>query len=505
MKSERLFRILGLVDEDLIAGAEAVAPKKQRNWRLILTSAACLALVLGIGAGQLLPRVGGGNSGSSAGAGGGGHDGGTVFMSYGGPVFPLTVAEAAEGVTAERRVVWDFSPITYADGSPRQWGVTATDGYVLTNNTDQDVTLKALYPFTGSLRDLERLSPEIAVDGASIGTELSVGAYPGGFTHAGGNPEETYNLHELNSWEQYKALLSGGAYQDRALTPYSPADIPVVVYEFSDFAAPHEEYQAATQAIGFGLDEAETTVLTYGFNGGSFREGWRQYSYFVPDGMRREPELKVLIFIGKEPESYTLQGYQDGGCDPGEEIDGVSCTVTRREAVLDEIIYEICQYDRTRYSGDGDTPVDFLFRGTMEMLTDYGLLAPGGGMDRYDMGRLDDVISDTLGVTRVMYLRFDVAIPAGGTAEVSARLWKQPSHDFFCSGSENVGIQGYDMVTRLGSVLDFTRQTAALANAEAMEIVRQSFGFDPEAGIFEVELDPDQEHYYMELRVMKKE
>lgn len=503
MKSERLFRILGLVDEDLIDAAEVPAPRRRQGWKPIAAIAACLVLVLGIGWGAGFLRTG--KNSSDATGGGGGHDAGTVFMSYGGPVLPLTAEEAAEGVTAERNITWDFTPTAYADGSPRQWGAAVTDGYVLSNGTEEDVTLSALYPFTGSLRDLESLTPEIAVDGGTVRPELLAGAYPGGFTHGGGDPEETLNLEQLNSWEQYKDLLSGGAYQDRALAPYAETGISVVVYEFSDFAAPHEEYPAATQAAAFDMDEAETTILTYGFNGGEYREGWRRFSYFVPNGVQREKDWKLLIFIGQEPESYTLQGYQDGGCDEGEEIDGVSCSVTRRETTLDEILYEICQYDRTRYSGEDDIPVDYLFRGAMELLMDSGPLASGGSADRYDTGMLDEVISDALAVTRVMYLRFDVTIPAGGTAEVSARLWKQPSHDFYCSGSENVGIQGYDMVTRLGSVLDFTRQTAALVNAEALEIVRQSFGFDPEAGIFEVELDMDQEHYYLELRVRKEE
>ena len=502
MRSERLFRILGLVDQDLIDGAEAPVSKRRRGWRPMAAIAACLVLALGAGWGAGVLRMGG-NSSDTAG-GESGHDAGTVFMSYGGPVFPLTAREAAEGVTAEREIAWDFAPTAYDDGSPRQWGAAVTDRYVFTNPTDQDVTLAALYPFTASLWDLERLTPEIALDGAAVQAELCPGAYPGGFTHAGGDPEATLNLDELNSWEQYKALLSGGDYQDRALTPYVPTDIPVTVYQFSDFAAPLGEYPAATQAVSFDLDDGSTTILTYGFNGGEYQEGWRRYSYFVPNGTPGRPETKMLIVLGEDLEDCTLQGYQDGGCDPGEEIDGVSCTVTRRESTLDEVLYEICRFDQAWYLDDEDIPGDLLFRGVMELLTDSGPLAPGGSVDRYDTGMLDEVIVDALAVTRVMYLRFDVTVPAGGTAEVSARLWKQPSHDFICSGGENAGIQGYDLVTRLGSVLDFTRQTAALVNAEAVELVRQNFGFDPAAGVTQVELDPAEERYYLEIRVREE-
>ena len=41
----------------------------------------------------------------------------------------------------------------------------------------------------------------------------------------------------------------------------------MTVYQFTDFAAPHEEYNAATQAVTFTTDPEATTVLSYGFNG----------------------------------------------------------------------------------------------------------------------------------------------------------------------------------------------------------------------------------------------
>ncbi len=83
----------------------------------------------------------------------------------------------------------------------------------------------------------------------------------------------------------------------------------------------------------FTADEARTTVLSYGFEGYGWDEqtGETTYSYFVPDGHRRGEICKLLVVLGDDLDGYTLQGYQDGGCDPGGEIDGVSCTVTRRK------------------------------------------------------------------------------------------------------------------------------------------------------------------------------
>lgn len=93
----------------------------------------------------------------------------------------------------------------------------------------------------------------------------------------------------------------------------------------------------------FTTDPEATTVLSYGFNGMSrdADRGWCQYSYFVPDGVRRETETKILIVLGDDIGDYVLQGYADGGCD--QEIDGVSCTVTRRETTLADVLDLLCR------------------------------------------------------------------------------------------------------------------------------------------------------------------
>lgn len=511
MKSERLFRILGLVDGDLIleAGAAAPAVRRKRLWKAPMAAAACGALVCGLA----LARWGVGNLHTGAGAGGSGHDGGTTFMSYGGPVFPLALLEENTDLTAERTVTWDFAPTSYPDGEPRQWGANVTDAYTLSNTTDEDITVNALYPFTGSLQDLAERMPAVTVDGKEIAPVLYAGPYSGGFQSASPDGSDTLNLSYLDSWEDYEVLLSDGRYRDQALRDYPVLDMPVTVYRFTDFAAPHEQYQAATQAVTFSISESETTVFTYGFNGyeSNPEEGWERHSYFVPDGIRGESDLKLLIILGKDPENYTLQGYRDGGCGEGEEIEGVSCTVIRRESTLDEVLDEICRYDSERYDSlrseeERGAPASFsLFRGTVgELLADMGPLPGNDCPDRYSIGRLDDMVSEVRTMDRVLYLQFPITVPAGGNISVSASFRKAPSHDFYCSGSENIGIQGYDMVTTLGSGLRFTRQEAVLVNGEAVEIVRQNFGFDPANGVSRVELDAGQAHYYLEIRTREE-
>ena len=515
MKAERLFRMLGLVDEDLIEEAASPAVRQRKfSPKKALAAAACLALVCGV-SWLAMGGLSMGNSSSPAESSGSGiatdneplSVEGTTFMSYAGPVFPLTLTEENNGVMAERITTWDFAPGTYQDGTPRQWGAEVTDGYSLVNITDSDQTVTALYPFTGSFTELETQRPTVTVDGEEVESTLYAGAYAGGFRDAGEDDGSAWNLEYPDSWMDYKALLEDGRYLDAALEDGPVLDIPVTVYEFTNFQAP-ENYGAATQAIEFTIDQQKTTVLTYGFNGASWDEetGWRQYSYFVPNGVRRDKAPKLLVVLGNDLESYTLAGYENGGCE--KEIDGVSCTVTRREMTLDQVLDQICRnyletYADWQYGMDTDelaaVPYALFRRAVGEMMVQYGPIGETV-KDRYAGGRLDDIISEAMSMDRVLYLSVPVTVPAASQVNITFALWKDPSFDFGCSRSENVGLQGYDFVIRLGSNTNFTEQRAALENTDNIQIQRQNFGFDLEKGITEVSLDPETEHYYLEIR-----
>ena len=197
--------------------------------------------------------------------------------------------------------------------------------------------MTALYPFAGKFSELAL--PAVTVNGAAAEPSLHAGPYSGGFQSTiGAETPDTMNLADLDSWTEFKALLESGAYQEQALGAYPVLDIPVTVYELSDFEAPRETYPAATQAVSFSVDPERTAVLTYGINGLEQDGTFRRYSCFVPDGKRNESDQKLLIVLGEDIGDYVLQGYQDGGCDAGDEIAGVSCTVTREETTLDAVL-----------------------------------------------------------------------------------------------------------------------------------------------------------------------
>lgn len=148
------------------------------------------------------------------------------------------------------------------------------------------------------------------------------------------------------SGRDYADLLADETYWTAALTERVSLDIPVTVYRFSDSPAP-EGQRAATRAVTV-TPGADTTILTYGFNGYGESEGLPQYSYFLRENRAVSP---MLIVLGTDLQDYALAGYTDGGCE--ETLDLGPCTVTRSETTLEAVLQELCQSILDHQGGTG--------------------------------------------------------------------------------------------------------------------------------------------------------
>lgn len=503
-RERKLFDAVTDIRNPLIEEAlDARLDHRRIKWRVWNTVAACAVLLIGL-SGVLVWR-GVLPFGGNAGSGGSGHpEGSSTFMSYAGPVFPLTIDSPGEAVSAVRNLTYDFAP--KEESSLPVNGVTVEDSYILSNSSREDLNVKALYPFTGSFDDLRHLMPQILLEGQPADSTLYAGGYSGGFTGVYGANDKggSSNLLRLNSWEGYRTLLENGRYLDTALSPYPVLSEKVTIYDFTDYKTPPGEYSAATQAISFTIDPSKTTILHYGFEGAELGDdGFRQYNYFVPDGLHYRSQTKLLIVIGDDISEYSLQGYKDGACEKGNELDGVSVSVTRSEEYLSDVLSRLIDEHLSMIGSEtgSSVPREMFLGAVSDFLSRYGLLSDAV-RDRYLFGELEGIIAEANSLNRVFYLEFPVTIPAGGSVRVAVNMHKPPSYDFACSGSDNMGIQGYDMVTRLGSSLQFERLTAEVRNMEAYEIIRQNFGFNLPEGIDRVTLDTENEQYYMEIRLL---
>ena len=543
-RSEKLFSALGEVRDYLVDEAARTENlrKKRTPWLKYGSFAAALALVIGLGV-ALMPRMGSGTTQApESAAGGSGSDGATEFMSYAGPVFPLTLLEENEAVTAKRTLTLDFAPWVpvwisneaqleearsygaseaelaehaadlgrwYPEGGYYDKGtdLLVNDSYLLTNSTDEDQIVEVLYPFVSDLANLNTKQPTLTVEGAVWPAEVLPGGYAGDFRGAGGENDGRLNLDQPTSWEYYKSLLEDGIYQTAIFADGSDlSGTQVVVYKFTDAWGPEESEDIPNPSVrvSFDLDYEKTTVLSYGFHSGSFDpdSGWMGKGFSIPKDFRWDRHhAKYLVVVGEDVENLETSFYATGGWDREKEVEG-GVTIDCYETDLDSALREITalMFETDLHGGYGslcEADFEMYYALMRDWLTTYGVLSDDV-VERYEYGRLDE--GDFAVVDRVFYLRAEVTIPAGASVNLAAKLTKQASFDYHCAGTENRGVSGYDAVTALGSNLTFTSQSAKLEDREQIAIVRENFGFDLENGITEVELDLATEHYYLEVK-----
>lgn len=489
MSAMRLFKALGMVDEDLVEEAWSYRPPSEKFRPALygLAAAACCTIVCAFGFfylvtggfhgfGSAAPEESAAESpaeGAEASedvTAGNGSDSAS-YLSYAGPVLPLTVLEQDTPVTAVREVTWDVS----SDTGPARY----QDAYTLTNSAGEAVTVTALYPFAGSFGKLTGQQPEITVNDQAVTPQLHPGAYAGGFTGTGDGHPGTCNLLQPDSWEGFAALLDDGSYASAALAGMPLPQTPVVVYDFSALstASPDQDL-----VVSCAYDSSATTLLSYDFSGGNWDETntWRQYGgRAITDG------CPTLIVVGEDITSYSLlDGY---GLD-APELTGVTGQVVRRETTLDQALEELCKtYLTHQLPGEeawtkAVSLSDFT-AAAAQLLTDWGPLSQAP-VERYALGRLDELIAETGTVCRVFYLSFPVTIPAGGSVTVTASGQKAASFDFPGTGGPYEGTRSFELATALGSSLTFTSQSAQLLSDGDAELVRDDYGFSaPNAAV----------------------
>lgn len=540
-ESERLLDALGEIREEMLNPIlDHRQPARRSKWKPWAALAA--VLVLAVGLWRFLPRMGGSSSGGT------GSSGSSVFMSYAGPILPLTAVEQTESITASREITLDFSPWAPVWISNKQqvekykeqgaapeeledyrqqleeWfpeggyektstDILVKDDYLLTNTGETEQSFTLLYPFASALNQLEQLRPQLTVAGEKMETTLRWGGYSGGFQGALGEnlsaeaEEGSVNLRQLNSWTQYQALLSDGSYQIQALgTGESLEGIPVTIYQFSDPWGPEagEEIPNPTIRVTYRQPE-DTTVLSYGFHGMSRDEetGEMGQSFSIPEPQEsRYGKNFYMIVIGEDIQEMEVAGYATGGRDTVEQVEA-GVTVERYEGDLDGILRRIFQEYMTENTPSPDMDQEMWYQQFVELLTSSGPLSSQSAQ-RYASGWLEDLISETRIISRVFYLETEVTIAPGQTLQVTAEMTKNASYDFACAKTENRGVCGYDLMTTLGSGFLWKDQQAILEDRGQIEIVRQNFGFDLEQGIYTAKLNPQEEHYYLEVRRKEK-
>ena len=416
----------------------------------------------------------------------------TDFMSNAGPVFPLTLAQAEPALFADRELLLDCAP--YAEENTA--AITVTDRYTIRNDSGEDCTVTALYPFVSSLSDLNLLQPVLTADGVAVKSTLYPGAFPGWFGPASPEPEnaeERWNIRHAESWTEYQTLLTG-SYQADALAPKTLPEQTVYVYSFT--ASGNTTASAATLAITVDADPEQTTILTYGINGYGLDDatGQPQYSYFTNE---HGQSLHLLAVLGQDLSGYAMQGYTDGSCEQGKELDALEGTAARTEMTLADFLRQTAA---AQLGTDASSAaVDRLAAAAAELLTGYGVCSAAPA-ERYSVGMLDSLLQDAYVMQRICYAAADVTIPTGGTVCIEVISRKPHSFDFF--GFYDNAVDGYGIMTT-ESTLTLKNQTARLDTHGLVTIYGQNFGFAEQGSA--VPLSAETEYYYLNLTAAAEE
>ena len=448
---------------------------------------------------------------------------GAGFTRYEGPIFPLYSMDPVSDITVERDIDFGFSPyvnktqtdIVVMNGVEQTFSYEihesmslVTDSYRLVNSTNEDKQLTLLYPFVGKLTDAYQEVPVVSVNGQTIIADFKIGPFSGSFTGAGEQPpvKTTFNISDVKNWEEYKKLIESG-YISLTMDELPGFDQKVIVYELKDRYA--EDFSGAPYLnISFKADTGKTTIMTYRFNGYSLKNsGERSYGGFIPKEYNADyGKSAYMIVLGEDIGDYTLKAYTNGGCDT--ELEGAGCTIVRYESSLGEILGRLYKEYADEYIGYASEKSDnsrYIYNSISdeynlgllaELMESYGLISDAP-VNRYSDGSLEMIVQDALVMNRLMCQSFTVDIPANGEVTVSMQMKKQASINLM---SDNTMIDGYDMITCIGSNLEIKSTKVSLSDIEYVEIAEQDFGFDIVNGKTSVDISTENDHYSMKVR-----
>lgn len=458
MKEEKLFDGITYIDEDLV---EEAAQPPRAKWTGLLIAlgkvAAVFALIIGAAFGGfyiLLSNALGGNGSAGLAP--------ASTSRYSSTVFPLTAISGAEDISVVRELTLRPNPVTgygFVDTT------TVTDSYTLTNPTASDITVELAYPFVGGLYDRKDNVPRVYGEGEELQTEL---LYGGSIRKLLRRPED---------WTEFRDAFETTDYLHKALNPNVLREMSVTRYRICAISAEGEE--DARLKISYDMDPALTTVWASGAE--EVFTGDQPGTYSCTYGLIHSHDLPgIITVLGPDLENMQTQGYrvtEPMVYSPENELEGVTArierldTVTLREYLLGQI---------SDHSDNALSPQGILTAFAEELeAVDYRFSSLG-------LRSWQDLSQLVRKRTHILYQTFAVTVPAGGSANVSVVLEKTDLPD---------------MVTTLGSNLNFSGQSALLDLGEPgwYRITDQNFGFDPEKGITKVPLDLTQEEYHIYL------
>lgn len=536
--AEILFKAMGELEEDTYKSREGQiidpttkAKNKAFSWKKIGALAACLALVV-VSVRLLKDKFpGSGSWGPSQEIT---TDESGPFMKYEGPILPLIIGstDQKEDIKAYRKLTFDFFTTNVEDSSPKT--ALLTDQYLIKNKGPAK-KIKLFYPFVSSPDDLAYSYPKIDQDGKALEAKLYYGSYMGDFVSTANeiDPEETLNLRDATSWEDYQKTLNDGSYlKDTLGQSPNTKDIPVTVYSLSNsYYEEGPEDENPTLVAGIEIDREKSKVLNLGFDGfGKFDDGKEEfYQYSIPKEGENSYHVDkhYLIILGQDTPKVKIEAQSTGGWDGYEDkssklrnnLKNAGADLDRQEMSLDEaldlalpILYdhykefqESRQRDFASWKMDNDNISSYTL--SYEEFKDLYIkeLFETGALSEKPMMRYEDGNIDLMDVTntqRIIFAEFEIELGENQTRQITISSYKQGSYDYY-GGRNEQGVFGYDLLTNIDSAIDLDKFETEIIDYGKLDIGEGNFAFDLEKNIKSLSLSKDQDHYYMQVSTKK--
>lgn len=165
---------------------------------------------------------------------------------------------------------------------------------------------------------------------------------------------------------------------------------------------------------------------------------------------------------------------------------------------MGEVLHQIAQQSNP-YDRADSAAFERYYKAICEQTAEHSVLGEHP-KERYDDGRLDELVNEVNLLNRVLYLAFDLTVPAGQSVQVEISQNKSAGYYFKNGMGDEKNRNIYDFSTVSDGSLLFTKQTAVLKAPATLTITEENFGFDPKSGIYEAELNMDEPHYYLSVK-----
>lgn len=428
-----------------------------------------------------------------------------VYEDYQGPNLPLSAVSDTEGIVAERNMECDYSNYDYSNNSTRK--VKIHDQYVLTNTTSKDIVLDTVYGFAGDYGIELAIVPKMMVNEKEVSTNLVVGRSTSRYMdklekEEGNHNTDAYTLHNRECFEM---LLEDGVYQREAIeaavnVPAFPEKVKVYKFEDVGYAGNSDKISSPCAEIAFEFDPEKTEVYCYGMNSCDEVDGVTSLGFDVPEKKDTDFGKDVyLIAVGDELAIRDVKCYATNSKKEAHLTDEYTVEFDEYESTLDKVFEEIVSQNKEEHrplAGSKTTLYDKL---TAEQVLIAGKQYVSDMRELDYNGekvlRLENYLFEFYGDFRVFYQMAKVTVPANDSVVVTLEYEKY-------TGIKKIDGKDYDgleIMTTLGSNLDFSNQTLKVVGVDDLDISQHTTGEELEKGQHEVELDGTFFEIYLEV------